>query len=371
MKNIILASICSVSLLACSKNTEENSDGYTIYGKVLSGSKGNKVKLEEIINEQLVVRDSAVIGEDSAYILKGKVPEPGFYRITIGDQKPIYIALENKEKINITLDDRKGANDIKITGSKQNAYMQQLNAFDAEFQMQGVMIQKQYQAAMSKKDKAAEKEAMERYQNLSKSFIVKLQNFIDTAKTSIVLLSAAEMYLRPETDMEYLTKLENRFKKELPNSQYTKKFSKNLSLARQLSEGQLAPDFELATPEGGKLKLSSLRGKVVLVDFWASWCKPCIASLPELKATYNEFKNQNFEVFGVSLDANKEEWTGAIKKHQLPWKHASDLKEWQSVVTGLYRIEGIPYTVLLDKEGKIAGKNLRGEELKAKIKTLL
>lgn len=135
--------------------------------------------------------------------------------------------------------------------------------------------------------------------------------------------------------------------------------------------GADAPDVKFKTPDGQLLALSDLRGKVVLLDFWASWCGPCIRSLPEVKAIYDQFKAQGFEILALSLDQTDKAWTDAIAKHNLPWKHISDLKGWQSEGAKIYGVTSIPQTFLIDQNGKLAGLNLHGEQLANRIKELL
>ncbi len=135
--------------------------------------------------------------------------------------------------------------------------------------------------------------------------------------------------------------------------------------------GGAAPEIKMPTPEGPELALSSFKGKVVLIDFWASWCGPCIKSMPEVKATYEKYKSRGFDILGVSLDKDKDAWTGAIARYQLPWQHVSDLQLWQSKAAQTYGVTAIPQTVLIDKEGKIAARNLHGPELEQKIEEIL
>jgi len=137
--------------------------------------------------------------------------------------------------------------------------------------------------------------------------------------------------------------------------------------------GDQAPEIVMADPDGRVLRLSELKGTVVLVDFWASWCRPCRMENPTVVAAYQQFKNKNFTVLGVSLDREdgKQDWLNAIREDKLDWTQVSDLKFWNSLVVPMYRIEGIPYNVLVDPQGKVVAENLRGPELAKKLQEVL
>ena len=136
-------------------------------------------------------------------------------------------------------------------------------------------------------------------------------------------------------------------------------------------EGSIAPDFTMNDVNDKPFSLSQLRGQYVLVDFWASWCGPCRDENPNVVAMYNKYKNKNFTVLGVSLDRNKASWLEAIAQDKLAWKQISDLKEWSSIAVPLYGIEGIPYNVLVDPQGKIIATDLRGEGLESTLAKIL
>ncbi len=142
---------------------------------------------------------------------------------------------------------------------------------------------------------------------------------------------------------------------------------KKINTVGSFAVGGVAPDFAQLTPEGDSLSLSDLRGKVVLVDFWASWCGPCRRENPHVKKIYEKYKDKGFDVLGVSLDKTQKAWVGAIEKDGLPWKHVSDLKGWKNEVAQLYSVKSIPHTILLDQEGKIVASKLRGPQLEMEL----
>ena len=161
----------------------------------------------------------------------------------------------------------------------------------------------------------------------------------------------------------------NRYIALFDNSNHPKLLAlkKKIDMSAQFAIGAVAPDFSQRTPEGERFSLSDLRGKVVLVDFWASWCGPCRKENPHVRHLYEKYKDHGFEVLGVSLDRKKNAWIKAIEKDKLPWHHISDLKGWQNEAAQLYSVSSIPHTILLDREGRILARNLRGEQLSAAL----
>lgn len=149
-----------------------------------------------------------------------------------------------------------------------------------------------------------------------------------------------------------------------------KQLQQKLTAMKGISIGGEAPDFSQATPEGAELSLSDLRGKIVLVDFWASWCGPCRRENPNVVRLYNRYKDQGFEILGVSLDRDRDRWLKAIDADKLTWRHVSDLKGWSNSVAKMYGVRSIPHTILLDAEGKVIARNLRGESLARKLEEL-
>ena len=151
---------------------------------------------------------------------------------------------------------------------------------------------------------------------------------------------------------------------------YTKQLDEYIRLA-EFKVGSDMPDFELPDKDGKSFKLSSLRGKYVLVDFWASWCGPCMREMPNVVKLYKECKGKNFEIVGVSLDQKRDAWLNAVEKNKMKWIQVSDLKSWATLPVKLCNVSAVPYTVLIDPQGKVIALNLRGEELINKVKEVL
>lgn len=156
-----------------------------------------------------------------------------------------------------------------------------------------------------------------------------------------------------------------------PDFKLASDLEKTTSAERKLAVGSVAPEITLPSPDGIELSLSSLRGKIVLIDFWAAWCGPCRRENPEVVRMYNRFKDKGFEIFGVSLDRDREAWLKAIEKDGLVWTQVSDLKYWQSKAAVEYGVKSIPHTVLLDREGRVIARRLRGPALEQKLEELM
>ncbi|OUJ71972.1 TlpA disulfide reductase family protein [Hymenobacter crusticola] len=174
-------------------------------------------------------------------------------------------------------------------------------------------------------------------------------------------------------DYEKTTKLYNALSAAVRNTPAGKAYGEQLERIKLVAVGQQAPNFTQQTPDGRQVSLADYRGKYVLVDFWASWCGPCRAENPNVIKVYNQFKDKNFDILGVSLDKDqaREKWLKAIQDDKLAWTQVSDLKGWENQVALLYRVQAIPQNFLIDPSGKIVATNLRGEDLHATLSKLI
>jgi peroxiredoxin len=177
--------------------------------------------------------------------------------------------------------------------------------------------------------------------------------------------------LEIDVDFGVYEKVANGLNSKYPDYKLVADLKTRVDLERELQPGKTAPEITLPDQENHPISLSSLRGKVVLIDFWASWCSPCRRENPEVVRIYNRFKDKGFDIFGVSLDRDASGWIGAIAKDGLVWTQVSDLKYWQSAGALAYGVKSIPHTVLIDRDGKIIARKLRGKALEEKLEELL
>ncbi len=332
-------------------------------------AKADSVHLAQFMGNRFYNLKSTKLSAKGDFSIESEIPNPDFYVLVIGE-----------DKINLIL---KKDSDIKIYGDGKdlNHFSNIIGSPESDAMKVFIIQMKQYndkRAALTK-EMQSKPEERAKYDALLKqeyeSFAAQRQQYLMENQNSPALLPALSTF-DVNSEWSAFEQVAMQLENALPGSPTIKgTYDNYLAQKAQkdalnfLLPGKIAPDFEELLLDGKtKMKLSDLRGQVVLLDFWASWCGPCRAENPNVVRLYEKYKEQGFTVMSVSLDQDGTKWKDAIKKDNLVWPHhVSDLKGWQCAAAKKYQVRGIPFTVLIDKEGKIIKTKLRGPELEQEL----
>jgi len=365
-------------LMACSgKNGDDLETNFHIEGKI-SGAANKKVKIIGTSDRGQINVAETTTDASGNYTLDGNIPGIGIYTMVVGEDKnAILIPLSKNDDVTISGTLESFPVSPQISGTEWakplTSYMKLFDAFAT--------------AQINEMPKITDQaKQIERFNELRKPLDAFVQKQVNADPANPVnLIFTSLMFPTQELgyknwdpkNLELLKKVEQAFIAKHNDSPYTGILSEQIVAIEagyngflQYESGNMsAPEIALKNPDGKEMRLSDLKGKVVLVDFWASWCGPCRQENPNVVRMYKELKSKGFEVFSVSLDQDPSAWKGAIKKDGLIWpNHVSDLQGWQTPLVQAYGFNAIPYTVVVNRQGNIVGVGLRGSELEQKLK---
>jgi len=363
MKKIIIILTAVVALWGCNQAPK-----YEIQGH-LDGANTGTVYLSQQQEGKIVHVDSAEI-KNGDFTLSGTLEHPDIYYLQVKDKRGALLLFMENNKLKVT-----GNVDslwlAKAEGSPYqddyNAYQELLKPYEDQYRA----LYGQWQQAKMTGNNALAQKIEDEYDSLNKSQQQLDEKFIQDHPHSLVspyLLRSMAYNMEGDEMQKYLDEMDTSFN----NITFVKELQDWADAKKRVAVGHKAPDFALADTSGNTVELSSLLGEgYLLIDFWAAWCSPCRQENPNLVKTYQKYHDKGFDIIGVSLDQDRNAWLGAIQKDGLPWTQVSALQGWQDETAKLYAVRSIPSNFLLDKDGIIVGRNLRGDDLKKKLSELL
>lgn len=361
--------VLCVTVVGCDRKSREgDGQSFAVHGTLANATPGPVVLT--FMQGEFAVHDSSTVAADGHFEIRGNATRPVVARLSLSKENFILLVIDTSD-ITVSADAGDLAGTARVSGSEESSLMQSLSRTLAENRKTQDALERQFALAHMQEKTDSVIYYQEQFLRLQTETAGLIKKFIREHPRSFSATYAAAMLLDNETEGTFLDSIVAVFNKTIPQSSYVKELNDWAKDRVNVSVGSLAPELVLPRPDGSALALSALKGKYVLIDFWASWCGPCRKENPAVVALYNRYKDKGFEIYGVSLDDSKEMWLAAVSKDGLPWPQVCDLKGGASPAAETYNVTTIPSTFLLDRDGKIIARDLRGETLATTLARLL
>ncbi|GDX52320.1 thiol:disulfide interchange protein [Bacteroidota bacterium] len=337
---------------------------------------GSKIYFDELEYNKVTTLDTAAIGAEGQFRFEGFLSHLGLYRIRYNNKNSVFLVLDkNSAAIEVEADTSDffvKPYSVKGSGSSEQ-FLKFFTDVSAIYKSINEVSTKLNDSTVALTD-SAKQEINDEIQMRTDAGRKWISNYIDTVSNPVIAVFALSNFLNPDMDKETFEKFVVKAKSKYTDVPMVNDFAKDVDIAFKkmnrkegeplFANGTQLPEINMADVNGNNISLALLKGKYVLVDFWASWCGPCRAENPNVVAAYNNYKDKGFTVYSISLDDDKDKWKQAIAKDKLAWQyHVSELKGWESNIVHEFGINAIPTNYLIDKDGKIIASNLRGKEL--------
>lgn len=352
--------IVSIVILVMLSMNLHSQSTVRLQGSIKHVDDKSDITLTRIADEDKVVASTQL--KKNNFSLQFEAGASDFYLLSYGNDESLLIVLHPNAQVEISIDNQK----VSFIGSYENQQRMLMLSEIEPLQAEYGELYFEYDLT---EDSVSEKKLEARIDMIIEEYYKKVNDYLKANAGSMLCLILLED-MDINNDFEVFAIVNDSLTKKYPDNYFVQALNNQIEKYQKTAVGKMAPEISLNTPDNKNLKLSDLRGKIVLIDFWASWCGPCRRESPNMVKIYEKYKASDFEILGVSLDKDHNAWVNAIETDGLIWKHVSDLLAWETIVINEYGFDGIPYTVLVDKQGKIIAKGLRGNALEEKLHEL-
>ena len=363
----VLLFVSLLTFLSCGENPSNGTEKIKISVKIDGSGNYDEVRLQKVNSDYSIeLVESANFVEDEIEF-NIFVFESTLFRLDFMGYTSLDLILD-KSDVDIFVDDSNSLFEFTVNGSDDTEILKSIENKITNYRSEIRELNINFVEASQNRDFELVNSIQSEFDFKKNQFELSLKDYLSSAKSSLAVLVTAD-YLDIEENLTFWETIYNNYTEEFKDNSYFKNFENKLIKIKSISIGSVAPDIILNDTSGVPISLASLRGKYVLLDFWAAWCRPCREENPNIVENYNNYKSYGFDVYQVSLDRTKEDWVRGIKQDKLPWINVSDLKYYQSEAAELYNVDRIPSAFLLDPDGKIIAKHtdLRGPNLSRKL----